>query len=225
MNLYFHETLDPVRQPGAHTRYLDELGKVVRTEGNARGSAGSVCIAAWVPVFLTGAWPQIVTLWEMPGGWDGFARHFDTTPALFHEPLERWYGERTGGFDRLLVGTDYTPNRDALIASGRRAPVVLQQIVSLSPGGAPSYLQQLGDMRQAIDSSGPFSLLGAYEVALRNGTEAVVLWAFPDMRTVTQAQSRPDDFPAFAAWVRESRRHETAHTGLVLRPTDWSYVR
>ncbi|HKU96277.1 MAG TPA: hypothetical protein VJR58_13425 [Vineibacter sp.] len=225
MTLYFHETLDPVRQPGAHTRYLDELGKVVRTEGNARGSAGSACIAAWVPVFLTGAWPQIVTLWEMPGGWDGFAGHFDSTPALFHEPLERWYGERSGGFDRVLVGTDYTPNRAAMIASGRRAPVVLQQIVSLASGGASAYLQRLGDMREPIDASGQFSLLGAYEVAFRNGSEAVVLWSFPDMRTLSRMQARPDDVPAYAEWVRESQRLERTHVGLVLRPTDWSYVR
>jgi len=161
----------------------------------------------------------------MPGGWEGFAGHFDGDPALFHEPLERWYGERSGGFDRVVVGTDYTPNRAAMIASGRRAPVVLQQIVTLAPGGAAAYLQRLGDMCGPVDGSGHFSLLGAYEVAFRNGSEAVVLWSFPDMRTLSRVQSRPDDFPAYAAWVREAQRQEKTHVGLVLRPTDWSYVR
>src|SRR4051812_42674577 len=133
MKLFLHETLDPVPEPGAAQRYLDELGEVVRTEGNAKGSAGGRCVAAWAPVFLTGRWPQIVTLWQMPGGWDGFGAHFDRTPDLFHEPLDRWYGERSGGFDRVLAGTDYTPDLDAIAAGRWRAPVAYQETVRLEP--------------------------------------------------------------------------------------------
>src|SRR5438874_7745265 len=126
MQIYFHETLDPVRRPGAHTRYLSELGKIVRSQGNAEGSAGGQLIAMWAPIFLTAQWPQLVSLWQAPAGWEGFADHFDNNPELFHKPLERWYGERSGGFDRLLIGTEYTPTRDTLLAEQRRAPVVLQ---------------------------------------------------------------------------------------------------
>jgi NIPSNAP protein len=223
--LYLHETLDPVRAPGAHTRYLDQLGEVVRTMGNAPGSAGGECIAAWAPVFLTGDWPRIVTFWEMPGGWDGFGRHFDGHNDLFHQPLERWYGERSGGFDRVLEGTEFTPSREQLAATGRRAPVVLQQIVTLRPGGADNYLAQLGDAKAGIDASCSFSLLGAFKTAFRNGSEIMVLWAFPDMTTLARSEHRAADFPAYAAWIERSRAQEITHTGLVLRPTSWSLLK
>lgn len=224
-HLFLHETLDPVRAAGAHTRYLDELGEVVRREGNAEGSAGGECIAAWAPVFLTGDWPRIVTFWEMPGGWDGFGRHFDGHNDLFHKPLERWYGERTGGFDRVLEGTDFTPNRAEIAATALRAPVVLQEIVTLRAGSADDYLARLGDAKAAIEQSCPFGVIGGYRTAFRHGTEALLLWRFPDMTTLTRAERRPADFPAYAAFLERVRAQTVTHTGLVLRPTTWSLLR
>ncbi|MGQ2992692.1 NIPSNAP family protein [Variovorax sp.] len=223
--LYFHEILDPVRQPGAHTRYLETLGRLVRTEGNARGSASNGCMAAWVPVFLTGRWPEIVTFWEMQGGWEGFGRHFDATPDLFHEPLERFYGERTGGFDRVLVAADYSIDRARLLAEGMRAPVVLQQTIGLEAGGASDYLARLGEAAARIEGPGAPRLFGAYETALRNGSEALVLWAFDDFAALAALQARPDAVPGWADWARAARQHERTHTGLVLRPADWSPLR
>lgn len=38
MTIYYHETLDPVREPSAHTRNLQEL---VHTEGTREGSTGA----------------------------------------------------------------------------------------------------------------------------------------------------------------------------------------
>lgn len=223
--LYFHETLDPVRAPGAHTRYLDELGEVVRSIGNAEGSAGAECIAAWVPIFLTGEWPRIVTFWEMPGGWDGFANHFDHYQELFHGPLERWYGERSGGFDRVLVGTAFTPGREEMMARKRRAPVVLQQLIGLRTGTADAYLALLAQARTTIDANCDFTLLGAYQTAFRHGTEVMVLWAFPDVRTLAQLEARPDEFPAYSDWLKTSRELEVTHNALVMRPTVWSPLR
>jgi hypothetical protein len=224
MNLYFHETIDPVRAPGAHTRFLEQLGEVVQKEGNAEGSTGSECVAAWVPIFLTGHWPQIVTFWEMPGGWEGFADHFDHNPALFHSPLDRWYSERSGGFDRVAVGTSYTPSREELVAKGN-APVILQQLVTLRPGGSQAYLQRLEKIHEALQEHFPFGLLGAYETAFRNGTEAILLWSFPDIKTLVDIQARPEKVPALQQWLAYSREAETAHVGAILRPTSWSPLR
>jgi hypothetical protein len=223
MTVFLHETLDPLPTPGAAPRYLDELGRVVRTEGNAEGSAGGRCIGAWVPVFLTGRWPQIVTFWEMPGGWTGFGEHFDRTPDLFHQPLERWYGERSGGLDRVLVGADYAPDLDTILAQGRRAPVVLQETVQLEPGGSSEYLERLGVAAATINSG--VSLVGGYEVAFRNGSEVIVLWAFESFAVLTETRAHPERHEALAAWSTEARTLEEAHTGVVLRPTDWSPLR
>lgn len=223
--LYFHEVLDPVRQPGAHTRYLDTLGRIVRTEGNARGSASNGCVAAWVPVFLTGRWPEIVTFWEMQGGWEGFGAHFDATPDLFHEPLERFYGERSGGFDRVLVAADYAVSRAQLLAEGVRAPVVLQQILGLRTGAAADYLARLGEAAPRIAGPGAPRLFGAYETAFRHGSEAIVLWAFDDFRALSALQADPQAVEGWAAWQAAAAPLERTHTGLVLRPADWSPLR
>ncbi|VIO71552.1 hypothetical protein CI1B_37360 [Bradyrhizobium ivorense] len=223
--IYFHETLDPVRTPGAHTRYLAELGEIVSTTGNAEGSAGAECIAAWVPVFLNGDWPRMVTFWEMPGGWDGFADHFEQRKELFHGPLERWYGERSGGFDRVLVGSPFTPSRAQLLAADQRAAVVLQEIIDLKSGGAEDYLALLAEMKEEIDGTCRFSLLGSYETAFRHGSEVMLLWAFPDMRTLARLQAQPAEFTAFLRWQQQARRHELGHRALIMRPTDWSPLR
>ena len=223
--LYFHEVIDPVRQPGAHTRYLETLGHLVQTEGNARGSASNGCVAAWVPLFLTGRWPEIVTFWEMQGGWEGFGAHFDATPALFHEPLERFYGERSGGFDRVLIGMDYAISRDEMLTRGWRAPVVLQQTITLPVGGARDYLARLGDAAPAIEGPGAPRLFGAYETAFRHGSEAIVLWAFDDFRSLSGIQAAPDSVPGWARWLDASSALERAHSGLVLRPAEWSPLR
>lgn len=225
MHVYLHETIDPVRSPGAHDRYLDELGEIVTTRGNAEGSAGGRCVAAWVPVFLTGRWPQIITFWQMPGGWDGFARHFDTHPELFHQPLDRWYGERSGGFDRVLVGTAHTPSLDEMLAAGTRAPVVLHETVRLRPGGAGEYLDLVGEVKEALGSRYGFGVLGSYETAFRNGSEAVVLWSFPDMAALARTQSTPGACPELRSWRERAARLELAHTGVVVRPAAWSPVR
>ncbi|WP_406293347.1 hypothetical protein OG948_02205 [Embleya sp. NBC_00888] len=225
MHVYLHETIDPVRAPGAHQRYLDELGRIVRTEGNAEGSAGGRCIANWVPIFLTGQWPQIIGFWQMPGGWDGFAEHFDTHPELFHRPLDRWYGERSGGFDRVLIGTDWTPTLDDIVADGTRAPVVLHETIRVAPGGAPDYLERLGAFREQLGDTHDFRILGGYEVAFRNQSEVIVVWSFPDVRTLTRTQSAPERFPELAHWHARSARLELEHTGVVVRPTDWSPLR
>jgi hypothetical protein len=226
MAVFFHETLDPLPQPGAHTRYLDELGEVVRREGNAKGSAGGRCIAVWAPLFLTGRWPQIVTFWEAPGGWEGFGAHFDATPDLFHAPLERWYGERSGGFDRMLVGAG-APDLDTLVAEKRRAPVVLQETIRLEPGAAGEYLGLLQEAAPEVAAGGGgVELIGGYEVAFRRGGEALVLWAFESFAALARAQDdAADAAPGLAAWATRAAGLEIESTGLVLRPTTWSPLR
>jgi len=224
--IYFHETLDLVRQPGTHTRYLDKLGQAIRTEGgNAKGSVSNGCIAAWAPVFLTGRWPELVTFWEMQQGWEGFGRHFDVHPDLFHEPLDRFYGERSGGFDRVLVAADYALDRAQVLAGKVRAAAVLQQIVTLQAGGAADYLARLGDAAAAISGRGAPRLFGAYETAFRNGTEAIVLWAFEDFASLAALQASPASIEGWSAWINTSRRFERGHTGSILRPASWSPLR
>jgi hypothetical protein len=218
-NVFLHEALHLVRAPGTHTRYLDELGEIVRREGNAKGSAGGRSIAAWATVFLTGHWPQIVTFWQMPGGWEGFAEHFDSHPELFHQPLERWYGERSGGFDKVLVGADFSPTLDEIVTCELRAPVVLQQTIGVRPGSAREYLGCAGELQASFEGR----LLGGYSVAFRNESEVILLWGYPSFAALVEDQQTPDS--ALRDWAKLSSEFETARTAVVLRPTSWSALR
>lgn len=94
--------------------------------------------------------------------------------------------------------------------------------MTLRDGGAAGYLGRLGGAKAALDNAGGFGLLGGFRTAFRNGTEVVLLWAFPDMAPLVRAEECPADFPAYASWLLQSRKHELNHTGLVLRPTSWS---
>jgi hypothetical protein len=53
----------------------------------------------------------------------------------------------------------------------------------------------------------------------------MVLWAFPDVTTLSRAQAEPTRFPRYQAWMRTAQKLERSHAGLVLRPTWWSYVK
>jgi hypothetical protein len=107
----------------------------------------------------------------------------------------------------------------------QRAPVVLQQIVELRSGGADAYLALLAEASEPINASCGFSLLGSYATAFRHGTEVMLLWAFPDIRTLARLERQPEQFPAYASWREMSRSHELSHRGDIMRPTEWSPLR
>ena len=103
--------------------------------------------------------------------------------------LESWWSEntdvRTGGEDRLLFPTDFTPTLDELVERrvfGQRVPA---QITDVGPTNTGAYLDSHRDDADALEAAGGF-LLGAFRVAWRP-SEVVVITGFRDMAALTDA--------------------------------------
>jgi len=222
MPVYYHETIDPVRQPDKQFEYLDHMEKVIgRT--NALGSPMRN-IANWVTVWETGQWPEVVGFWEM-ADWQWFADHFSAN-RLFREIPQEFYEFRTGGFDRVLIPTSYCPTLDEVVQQGLLAPVVLQELVYLAPAKSDAYLGALGEAAEAIRAKDRgVRLFGAYLVALRNRTEVINLWAFDDFNTYIRTEQDPSADPELARWRDTAYGYEVDHLGKLLCPTEWSLLR
>jgi hypothetical protein len=180
--IYIHELID-IR---GHNRakYMHHMTAnwvpVAIKERNQR------CFGVWGAVGSTGAWPQVVNVWELDG-WDGLVANFEhefSHDALQDPSLAEWWGQaaefRRGGIDRIVTPAPWTLPIDDLVAAGVRGEVYAHELVTLRPGAAPDYLDALHDQgRAAVEQHGA-ALVGAFAVEMVNDSECIVIWAFPD---------------------------------------------
>jgi hypothetical protein len=179
--LYLHEVIDIVGTgQEAYLRTVGERGRHSEREGISR------LVGTWKVIGSTNRWPRVVNLWEMDG-WEHWAEALERQflPAKTDAGLAPWWAKatewRSGGFDRILEPTAYTPTREALRQRGLTAWVCVHSIVQLLPGRRGAYLAAVGDMLQGVLEARGLVLMGAYAVPMRTD-EAVVLWAAPDFR-------------------------------------------
>ena len=223
MPVYYHETIDPVRVPNKQYEYLDHMEKLIGSHTNVTGSPMRN-VANWVTVWATGQWPEVVGLWEM-ADWQWFADHFNAN-RLYREIPQEYYDYRTGGFDRVLIPAAFCPSLDEIVAQGVRAPVVMQELVHVTPGRSDDYVRALGDAGRAINERDRgVRLFGSYLVALRNRTELINLWALDDFDVYVRTEQQPDADPELRAWRDTASSFEVDHVGKLLCPTEWSLLR
>lgn len=173
--LYLHEVVDIVG-----------LGAWPYMEHTARASGAEkvnfVLQGTWYTMGITGRWPQVVNIWDVPGGWDGWRTAVDELnlkrPA--NTDLEGWWTEafelRTGGFDRLLVGAPGCPTTESLVEGGVRGSLFVHELTTVRPGAQLDYLAAVREQRAPILADYGHTLTGLYEVAM-NDTEVVTVWA------------------------------------------------
>lgn len=84
---------------------------------------------------------------------------------------------------RILVPAPWTRSIDELIAGGVRGELYAHELLTLRQGAAPDFLDALRD--EGVNASGQFGLelVGAFEVAMVNESECIVIWAIPDWPT------------------------------------------
>jgi hypothetical protein len=190
--VYLHEFVDIVGQQRA--RYMHHMTAYWCPENRERRD--QLLFGVWGTLGSTGHWPQVVNLWEYVGGWDGLGKSFDlevSNPVMQDPFLQEWWAKaaplRRGGFDRLLVPLAWTRNIEELVAAGVRGDAYAHELITVAPGRSLELLDRVADVGRACVESMGVELVGAFNVALRNDTEAILLWSFPDWRTWSSFES------------------------------------
>lgn len=174
-DLYLHEIIDITNQN--QWAYME----------HAKAQAGHEkvdfeLLGTWYVMGITGRWPEVINLWEIPGGWDGWYGKVDRLglKRRTNAHLEKWwtqaYNYRTGGFDRLLAGHPGCPNMAQLAKDNVKGTVFVHEITTVRPGAALEYLDAVRDVRQPVMNSFGHRLVGLYEV-LMHDYEVCTIWA------------------------------------------------
>jgi len=199
--VYIHEFIDIIGHN--RSRYMHHMTANWCPVG--RAERNMLCFGVWGTVGSTGAWPQVVNLWELDG-WDGLVANFAhelTSPTMQDPALEKWWGVaadlRRGGVDRILVPEPWCPTIDELTSGGVRGAVYAHELVRLPVGTVHAYLEALAEV--GVPALEPFDLrcVGAFRVAMRNDTEAIVIWALPSWETWGRFEQAWDG-AALAGW-------------------------
>ena len=195
--LYIHEFVDILGQNRA--RYMHHA--TANWSPQAREERGQLCFGVFGTVGTTGRWPEVVNMWE-EDGFEGMASSFErelSSPKLQDPSLEVWWAEaakyRRGGLDRLLVPAPWTRTIEELTADGVRGEVYAHELVQVKPGRSPEFLEHVRDTAIAAHAPHGMQLVGAFETAMRNDSECLVIWAI-------------ESWSAWAAYERAQRSDE-----------------
>jgi hypothetical protein len=222
--IYIHELIDVIGHNRA--RYMHHMTANWCPVGSAERNQR--CFGVWATVGSTGAWPQVVNLWELDG-WDGLAANFEhelVGRGAQDPSLAEWWAVaaelRRGGFDRIVVPEPWSPTIEELTESGVRGAVYAHELVSLPVGRSRGFLDALQvSGRAAVEALG-LRCVGAFRVAMTTDTEAVVIWAAPDLLTWAAFERAWDD-GSLASWravldALEARVHRTLMVDAPLSP-------
>ena len=166
--IYLHEIIRTV--PGREEPYLAsvlslhfEPTRGPREERDVLGQFRSIQ--------TSGAWPIGINIWEKTwaGQTDDLVTQFQDSRR--DTKMEDWWNRnlhlRRGGYDRLLIPTEYSPTLADLVARGVTGEVFWHEIAWLPFGEPRRYLDALGEqLLAALDEFG-LHLVGAFRVAMR----------------------------------------------------------
>lgn len=176
--LYLHEVIDIVGQQAAV--YMER--SVLGFKADSAADRGLHLFGTWEVVGATGRWPQVVNVWELVDGWDGWERLCRSTNLgkRTNTELDEWWREayqrRTGGFDRLLGAAPGSPTLAELQAGGVRGEWFVHELTTVAPGRALEYLAAVRDERAPTMAGYGHHLVGLWEV-WGSDTEVCVVWA------------------------------------------------
>jgi hypothetical protein len=216
--LYLHEIIDIVGTGQAS--YLQTVGERAR---HSEREGLSRLMGTWKVIGSTNRWPRVVNLWEMDG-WEQWAETLERQflPGKVDAALAPWWAKatewRSGGFDRILEPTAFSPDRAALQQSGLRSWVCVHTIVRSRPGRRDAYLEAVGEALQPALGAQGLTLIGAYSVPMR-ADEALVLWAAPDFRHLCRLYAQRHQNDALRRWERRVVEWRTSADTMWLVPS------
>jgi hypothetical protein len=213
--LYIHELIDIIGHNRA--RYMHHM--TANWVPVARRERHMNCFGVRATVGSTGAWPQVVNLWEL-NGWKGLAANFEhelVGRGAQDPSLAEWWSIaselRAGGFDRIVAPERWNPTIDELTKAGVKGAVYAHEIVRAPIGGARAFLDALAETgRPAVEELG-LQCIGAFRVMMATDSEAYVIWEMPELATGA-ADVRACARGALAVW-----RHRLVALGVDVHRT------
>ncbi len=203
--LYLHEYIDIVGE-GA----VPYMQHTVAFSADAAADSSLRLFGTWRVMGSTGRWPQVVNLWEIAGGWDGWRKLCDRTNLRreSNAALSEWwmeaYRHRTGGFDRLLGAVDGCPTLDALVGARVRGTLFVHEMSRVVPGTGSNYLAAIAsDLAPLMERYG-HTLVGLYEV-LFTDVEVCVIWTCDLDAHVALQRARDGGDSGLEAWAARRR--------------------
>ncbi|HEX4531432.1 MAG TPA: hypothetical protein VIA11_18725 [Acidimicrobiia bacterium] len=202
-------------------------------------------LGTWYTMGITARWPQVVNIWEIPGGWDGWYGKVDRLglKRATNVTLNAWWKQafeyRSGGFDRLLAAAPGCPTMASLAADDVRGSLFVHELSEVRPGAALDYLAAVREERVPLLEEYGHRLVGLYEVMM-NDYEVCTVWATDadahvraaKARDIARGLARPsegvDGDDRFEAWHAHARtwctrwREElmTPHVGTLCAPAE-----
>lgn len=208
-SVFLHEYVDIVGE-GA-VAYMDHT---VAFDCDAAGGRGLRLLGTWQTVGSTGRWPQVVNVWEMIDGWDGWARLTAETNLRRKDnrALEDWWRtalrSRSGGFDRLMGGVEGTPTIDDLMGGGVSGSLFMHEMSEVRPGTGRDYLRAVHEELVPLMAEFGHTLAGLYEVLLGD-SEVCVVWATDLDAHVDLMRARDGGVARIDMWESTARRWRT----------------
>jgi hypothetical protein len=174
-DLFLHEVIDIVGQ-----HQWDYMAHTQAQAGHEK--VDFELLGTWYTMGVTGRWPQVINIWEIPGGWDGWYGKVDRLglKRMSNASMEAWwttaYNYRTGGFDRLLAAAPGCPNIESLSDAGVKGSLFVHELTEVRPGTAIEYLDAVRTVRAPLMAEYGHQLVGLYEVMM-NDYEVCTVWA------------------------------------------------
>jgi hypothetical protein len=174
-DLFLHEVIDIVGQ-----HQWDYMAHTKAQSGHEK--VEFELLGTWYTMGITGRWPQVINIWEIPGGWDGWTGKVDRLgmKRMSNTDLEAWwttaYNYRKGGFDRLLAAAPGCPNMTSLRDADVKGSLFIHEISEVRPGTALDYLDAVLNVRVPLMAEYGHHLVGLYEVMM-NDYEVCTTWA------------------------------------------------
>ncbi|CAN5692211.1 hypothetical protein BH09ACT8_BH09ACT8_59610 [soil metagenome] len=188
--VYIHEFITITKQNRA--RYMHHM--TANWSPIAQEERNQLCYGVWGTVGSTGAWPQVVNIWE-EDGFAGLARNFgyETGGAGMQDPaLAKWWAAaadlRAGGFDRILIPHPETKTIEQLCVVGAPSVTYAHELIRLDKGRPTAFLDSVVSAAPAAHSRLGWQLFGAWHTAMGADDECLLLWAIPTWEAWSDAE-------------------------------------
>jgi hypothetical protein len=219
MRIYLHEIIRTV--PGREEPYMASVLSVSQGPGRRGRDDEHRQLGQFRAAETSGPFPLVINIWEHTSASQASALERQFGDAQRDRRMEDWWNRnlhlRRGGYDRILLPTDYTPDAAGLARAGVRGRVFLHEILWLPLGEVGGYLAALGERFLPLAQRYHWQLVGAYRVSMRP-RQALVLFAlrgWADLARLLEARERD---PELRAWFDHRARLVQELHELVLLP-------